>query len=110
MSMKPCWELVKGNEWRCRECGANVSRGSYPTHFGHEVTCSYSAAPILERAEKAEADIQRMREERRHDGRVACPAENDISIIERSLGRGWIGQLARHLERPQSQLDGVGDA
>lgn len=67
LRLLPPWEHVGETngvaDWKCRECGHCVSRGIYPTHLSHEKDCSYSAWPIIDRAEQAEAKVARLERE-----------------------------------------------
>jgi hypothetical protein len=56
------WRLADptDNWWRCRECCSTVSRGSYPSHWAHLDSCSYSIRPLIERAERAERQIDEL--------------------------------------------------
>jgi hypothetical protein len=80
LSLAPCWQLIGETngvaDWECRECKKRVSRGSYPTHLGHKNECSYSAWPIIERAEKAEAALGSVHE---------TPAPQLVQGISRAL-------------------------
>lgn len=49
------------DQWKCAECGWFGFAGNYPRHVTHAPHCSHSTTPIIERAEKAEADSTALR-------------------------------------------------
>lgn len=58
------WQRVPDtdDDWQCTECKYYCSRGKYPSHFGHAQDCSYSAWPIIKRAEDAENELVTLNE------------------------------------------------
>jgi hypothetical protein len=100
------WRRVPDTDkdYQCSECKNYCSRGKYPTHFGHTNDCSYSAYPIIERAEKAEALVTDYRNDMNRLTEAYLAEIDRYKRIERVLEE-HLGMSTLKINVLQQQLD-----